>query len=84
MMAAVRKYPNVLNSQIKRFQVSLGLIGRGTVHCSLQHIQNLVNIDVVAVNNFDGVGNFYRIPYSQRRPSAIRGAYRLPPSKPLL
>lgn len=84
MMAAVGKYPDVANGQIKRFQVRLGLIGRETVHCRLQHIQTLVKIDVVAVNNFDGVGNFYRIPYSQRRPSAIRGTYRLPPSKPLL
>lgn len=58
MMAAVWKHPDVVDGRIKRFQVRLRLIGCKTVYRRLQHIQNPVKIDVVVVNNFDGVGHF--------------------------
>ena len=58
MMAAVGEHPDVVYGQIKRFQFRLGPIGRQTVHRRLQDIQNPVKINVVTVNNFDGVGHF--------------------------
>ncbi len=58
LMATVGKHPDIVDGGIKRFQVWLRLIGRQTVHHRLQHIQDPVKIDVVAMNNFDGADHF--------------------------